>query len=105
MQSAFEGDTTAIGGAGATIGELATELTATRHAWAAGTDEAGDAFGYRELAAAHTSLRDAWSGELGVLTDALDELATGLAGAAGGYDRADRDAAARTPAGDRVDPR
>jgi|tagenome__1003787_1003787.scaffolds.fasta_scaffold19699759_2 uncharacterized protein YukE len=101
MQSGFESpeftvETPALTGAGAAVRELAQELTAIRGSWAAVTDEPGDAFGYRELAAAYTGLQDAWFAELGVHIEVLDELGTGLTAAADGYQRADRDAGHRT---------
>jgi uncharacterized protein YukE len=97
MQSGFESteftaETPALTGAGAAVRELAQELTAIRRTWAGATDEPGDAFGYRELTAAYTGLQDAWFAELGVHIEALDELGSGLAAAADGYDRADRHA-------------
>jgi uncharacterized protein YukE len=94
MQSGFESagfaaQTPALTEAGGAVRELARELTAIRSTWAGATDGSGDAFGYRELAAAYEKVQDAWFAELGVHIEALDELGSGLAGAADGYDRAD----------------
>ena len=59
-----------------------------RTRWAAATDDAGAAFGYRELAAAYGRLRDAWFAEFGAHIAVLEELAAGIEGSAGTEDAA-----------------
>src|SRR3954466_12736482 len=100
MQSGFESSEfgaqpPGIDAAGQSVCGLAEELSGGRSGWAAATDQAGDACGYRELTASYTAMQDAWFAELGVHVEVLDELWAAMRSAATGYQRADDDAAHR----------
>jgi hypothetical protein len=89
MQSGFAAEMPGIGAAGGSVCDLARELSGVRAAWAAATDQPGDACGYRELGAAYTAMQDAWFAEIGVHIEVLEELCAGVATAAGAYTQAD----------------